>query len=85
MCRGVVMDGWQPIETAPKGEFDKSRWYLPTFRCLAVVGGNYIDIVDYGYTEKGRGRWLNSSNRVCEPTHWMLLPALPSPTPNTEE
>ena len=69
---------WQLIETAPKGEFVPERWYMRTFRCLAAFGPDrYIDIVTYSYTEKGRGRWRNSSKRVCEPTHWMPLPEPP--------
>ena len=69
------MSEWQPIETAPIGTFNPSKWYLDTLRCLVVSG--YVDIATYGFTSRGKGRWKNSMDRICYPTHWMLLPEPP--------
>ncbi len=73
---------WRPIETAPIPQFDAERWYMINFRCLIALKGNsYTTIGNYGYTEKGRGRWKDTFDRVCEPSHWMPLPAPPLARP----
>ena len=63
---------WQPIDTAPK---DGSR-------ILAWEPGHapYIaDFDDYGWltTEDWAGDGTGYYIPVCEPTHWMPLPAPP--------
>lgn len=68
---------WQPIETAPAYPFVKERWYVDGPRYLLSTGSS-VFIGQYGYTERGKGRWQDHYGRVCQPTHWMPLPAAPT-------
>lgn len=65
---------WKPIETAPIPPFDKEKWYTsgPSY----LLWTRYPVIGNYGYTERGKGRW-QAYGRNIEPTHWMPLPAAP--------
>ena len=72
-----VPPGWQPIETAPAYPFVKERWYVDGPRYLLSTGSS-VFIGQYGYTERGKGRWQDHYGRICQPTHWMPLPAAPT-------
>lgn len=67
---------WQPIETAPKGRFYAEKWFLSASPPLLLWDGLGATIGQYGYTERGKGRWRDWRGNV-EPTHWMPLPAPP--------
>ncbi len=54
-------DGWQPIETAPKG-----KRIILTFNFKDVYCGEYED-----------GLWLDGDYEVPTPTHWKPLPTPP--------
>lgn len=71
------MSEWQPIETAPIEPFNPARWYSAHSPRLLLWNGGYSVIGNYGFTERGKGRWLDHASRVCEPTHWMPLPPPP--------
>ena len=68
---------WQPIETAPK---DKTRMLLACKSTVTIGSWN-----DDRYARKPRPYWTNDRERIFgildtrsdQPTHWMLLPALP--------
>jgi hypothetical protein len=69
------VDHWQPIETAPKD----GTWLL-------VVCEQSIEKARWDATLTVRGKprpgwifWRQGYVRDAEVTHWMLLPALPSP------
>ena len=68
---------WQPIETAPAYPFVKERWYVDGPRYLLSTGSS-VFIGQYGYTERGKGRWQDHYGRICQPTHWMPLHAAPT-------
>lgn len=70
--------GWQPIESAPLPSFDKSKWYMEAFACLGAKADHVFGRVSYGYTERGKGRWQDARGYLCQPTHWMPLPAPPT-------
>jgi hypothetical protein len=71
--RADLVPQWQPIETAPKD----GAWVI----CL--VGGDAIE----GVMRNGRWNYISLNSHGCgccgdddpEPTHWMPLPAPPSP------
>lgn len=67
---------WQPIETAPIGEFAPERWHKTALRCL-IWNGHFATIGRYGFTQGGKGRWKDEFDRVATPTHWMPLPDAP--------
>jgi hypothetical protein len=69
------MTEWQPIETAPIEPFNKEKWFERHSPSLLVFA-NYIQIASYGYTERGKGRWIGGLG-VIAPTHWMPLPNKP--------
>jgi hypothetical protein len=71
------MTKWQPIETAPIENFDAERWYMPATPWVLVSEGQSVFMAQYGYTEKGKGRWRNHFG-VCKPTHWMPIPEPPN-------
>ena len=73
----AVPPEWQPIETAPVYPFVKERWYVDGPRYLLSTGSS-VFIGQYGYTERGKGRWQDHYGRICQPTHWMPLPAAPT-------
>lgn len=59
---------WQPIETAPKD----GTVFLA---CWVTDGGPYFGAVQWQYDG-----WVENSEPVGLPTHWMPLPAPPTPT-----
>jgi hypothetical protein len=69
----AVMDGWQPIETAPT---DGSR--------ILITDRNGVKIVWWGaaaYNRKSKSYdrgWTNGAVYGFVPTHWMPLPASPA-------
>lgn len=68
---------WQDIETAPKIEFDKERWFASGIRViLANRGSKHPFYGAWEYTEKGKGRWVDDFGRVRNPDIWH-----PSPEP----
>lgn len=71
------MSEWQPIESAPIQPFVKEDWFLSGKRILACQKSRFTFIASYGYTSKGKGRWIDHNGRVCTPTHWMPLPEPP--------
>ncbi len=73
----AVPPEWQPIETAPAYPFVKERWYVDGPRYLLSTGSS-VFIGQYGYTERGKGRWQDHYGRICQPTHWMPLTAAPT-------
>lgn len=66
---------WQPIETAPIQAFNQEKWFVSGESLLLWT--NYAVIGNYGYTERGKGRW-QAYGRIINPTHWMPLPAAPA-------
>lgn len=78
---GPVGDGWQPIETAPKDGSAIILGYAGSHSCEGFWMG------DASRNHWGETGWFDSDSDVlCEhahkPTHWMPLPA--SPTPDKE-
>ena len=75
----AVSQGWQDIETAPIKPAGEVESYY-TFRCLLSDNGGqaYEGFAEYTYKKKMLV-WKNASYRACFPTHWMPLPAPPSP------
>lgn len=75
----ILQSAWRPISEVPVRPFDKDKWYLNALRCLGNVSVNgYVDIISYGYTERGKGRWQDSNGRICIPTHFQPLPLPPT-------
>ena len=70
---------WQPIETAKIKQFDKEHWYMAHSDKMLVFVSGSVAIGHYGFTSKGRGRWLSGVSIINKPTHWMPLPPPPSP------
>ena len=81
-------DGWQPIETAPKGggakRTDDPAWVEPPW--LLVYGHDEDDMAaaswDWYYAEGGNGHdggsaWVLVGGERVNPPHWMRLPAPP--------
>lgn len=66
----AVDAGWQPIETAPR---DKSH-----FLGWDEANGFYEAKFDYLF-DNGNPRWATSDWQRRNPTHWMPLPATPTP------
>jgi len=66
----LVNQGWQPIETAPKGEL-----------VLVSTDGKCFDIA---LTNDGHLWWSNSEVTFCFPTHWQPLPPPPAPSEATQ-
>ncbi len=72
-------DGWQPIETAPRdgtevlilrdGRLALGWWSDDPYRPEPVPFWHGTDVHDYGK------KWAQKT----QPTHWMPLPAAPSP------
>jgi len=67
---------WESIETAPIQPFNQKEWFKSGERLLLWTG-NYAVIGQYGYTERGIGRW-QTSGRNFIPTHWQPLPTPPT-------
>lgn len=70
------MSEWQPIKTAPRD----GRKILVFEPKEEIFGGNWVDVVFWGYNGHARG-WLaaNDEHLSCDhPTHWMPLPDPPS-------
>ena len=68
---------WKAIETAPIEPFNKEKWFMSHTPSLLLWNGYYCEIGTYGYTQRGKGRWL-VDGRVFHPTHWMPLPDAPT-------
>lgn len=73
-CRPVVQvsegseaAGWQPIETAPKGNAD----------LLLLCGSAGV-----GYWDKHMQKFRDHYGETCSPTHWMAIPESPATTSN---
>lgn len=63
--------GWQPIETAPRDkDFEFLGW--------DVTNGFYVASFDYLF-EGSHPIWARHDWSRCRPTHWMPLPATPTP------
>lgn len=67
---------WRPIETAPK-----DRTWVLGFESRIGMNDKYtphevMRWVDFGLSDRG-AHWRNSMNNLCQPTHWMPLPAAP--------
>lgn len=69
---------WRPIETCELPAFDKDRWYMDVLSCLGATNNYFLGRIDYGYTERGKGRWRDARGYICNPTHWMPSPPIPS-------
>lgn len=69
-----VTSGWQPIETAPR-----ERRILAVVDGLVrfVVWGKTSHVPMFGWCLVDQGA---EDSELCEPTHWMPLPAPPSET-----
>lgn len=64
----VRADGWQPIESAPKGEEDMILMFEPHEMGGFMFAGCWDQ----------RGEWRNNlDSEVQKPTHWMPLPPAP--------
>lgn len=68
---------WQPIETAPIEPFNKEKWFLSHSPYLLLWTGHNVVIGHYGFTERGKGRWIGPYRNLDEVTHWMPLPEPP--------
>lgn len=82
------MDGWQPIETAPKdgsyivaGKFtDQALGWVRHSRWITEV--EICDLEGWGEASDFIAAWTsgNDDGEPCYPTHWMPLPTPPAPT-----
>jgi len=69
---------WQPMSAAPIKPLDVHGWFTRHSMSLLVWSGAHVYIAYYGYTKRGKGRWLiEGTNRIVEPTHWQYLPRGP--------
>ena len=59
------MNGWQPIETAPKDGTE-------VLACRA--GQKWVQILNWQVDFGGHDGWFSSNGRPYYPTHWMLRP-----------
>lgn len=73
--------GWQPIETVPPYPFVQKDWFISGPRYL--LWQYFAFTGSYGYTERGKGRWIDPNGRIVNPTHWMPLPDAPLPEPTS--
>ena len=75
--RALVPDGWQPIETAPRGT--SILLWVPT--SYGKVN-SHIAITGQTFDNDVAPSWLafnaDEALQRVEPTHWMPLPAAPS-------
>lgn len=81
-----VLDGWQPIETAPK------RYHPPIStvnhhapEILGLYGQSWYCVCSWGGPSEPW--WIDGNNQkiAFQPTHWMPLPAAPQPEAQTQE
>ena len=63
----------RPIAEAPIEPFNKDKWYIAHSPRLLLWNGVYWAIGQYGYTQKGKGRW-QVYGKIFAPTHWLPLP-----------
>ncbi len=70
------MSEWQPIETAIVKPFSAEDWFKAATPGLLLTNGWRATVGYYGYTSKGKGRWM-SHGQVFVPTHWMEIPKHP--------
>lgn len=70
---GLLVPGWQPIETAPKDGTDVLLW--------AAVPGTKDYIAVSGYFDEMDDAWTGAVNSIygpfVNPTHWMHIPTPP--------
>lgn len=73
---GAVVEGWQPIETAPKDMAAR------IYRVNGYAIQGFVDAAGIYNVQNERGEWRKMRGI---PTHWMPLPAAPSaPKPQGE-
>lgn len=58
---------WQPIETAPRGADDEFLGWVPQNESIYMFTGVLLE------------KMLANPSRFAAPTHWMPLPAPPTP------
>ncbi len=75
-----VMDGWQPIETAPKDGSWFDAWDGATRLCWV----QWSDNDDCGHFRQ-RCAEADDTFRVHDLTHWIPIPADPEPAPEVGE
>jgi len=71
---------WRPIESAQIEPFKKAEWFKPhsAKMLLCTALGGHIYIGNYGYTQRGKGRWRDSGGYIRAPQFWMPLPTAPA-------
>jgi hypothetical protein len=74
------MDGWQPIETAPKDGSWFDAWDGATRLCWV----QWSDNDDCGHFRQ-RCAEADDTFRVHDLTHWIPIPADPEPAPEVGE
>jgi hypothetical protein len=72
-------DRWRPIEQFVIPAFNPDRWYQGMSRSFVLIHGKYATVGAYSYTQRGKGRWLDATDRVIQPTHFMPIPPLTPP------
>jgi Protein of unknown function (DUF551) len=91
-------EGWQPIETAPKGSGQDGPelvtdpdYVAPQKLLLYTAEGMEVGYYDWYYhegyghgAEPGVSAWQTSAGQAYSPTHWMPLPAAPTPKEPTK-
>lgn len=81
--------GWQPIDTAPKPDFDDtttSRYllgYVPDECSTPIDRQSLISVIWWEPLISG-GCWYSEMDIPIKPTHWMPLPQAPT-TEQTEK
>ena len=68
------MVGWQPMETAPRGERRKRVLGVVDGQVRVILWGKTSHIRMYGFCLADQGP---EDFDLCEPTHWMPLPSPP--------
>ncbi len=69
--------GWQPIETAPKGDPAPREWGPEILGVCVHEGWNAMNFVRWRYhANTNRGNW-HGPHGVWEPDFWMPLPEPP--------
>lgn len=73
-----IPDGWKPIETAP-WDYEVILLYQPASNGNAeAIGQGHRTSLD----EHAHNKWIfQATSWRAEPTHWMPLPAAPTPSP----
>lgn len=71
-AQGRAGDVWLPIETVPKDGTE------------VIIYDSGADLMWIGEWIEGCNGWSDGTGWRSKATHWMPLPAIPSPTPATE-